>query len=303
MPDLDDPQILAEGVKPDAAIEFWDSNFPPNGFRCRCTVITLSERQVKKKGLTVQSDMPGPTMWTDPKTGMEYHVNFPGADRGFSNNPFKEWGTGKLPKDWQQGLPPGWKSYEKVRGKDGQPPLRGAKSILAALDREAAKVNPDYKKDEGCNCKRNCQRCALVYERRRRGENVEARPNPYLDRSGTTKRKNMNGSEAFKNAKVYGKNHLGGKAITKKELERSLNLLPDGARAAIFWINPDLESGHVIVCEKVGGNLIYIDPQTGSRGNNTLKACDPGIGYSWYRMDNLEFNGDFEWDEVMKNAR
>lgn len=113
----------------------------------------------------------------------------------------------------------------------------------------------------------------------------------------------MNGSEAFKNAKVYGLYHLGGKAINKKELERSLNLLPDGARAAIFWINQDIKSGHVIVCEKVAGNLVYIDPQTGVRGKNALRDCYEPNGYSWYRMDNLEFDEAFEWNEVMKNAR
>lgn len=71
--------------------EFWDSNYPPNGFRCRCGVVTLSERQVKAQGLTVEKEMPKADMWTDPKTGMEYFVNFPGADNGFRSNPFKEW--------------------------------------------------------------------------------------------------------------------------------------------------------------------------------------------------------------------
>lgn len=71
--------------------EFWGSNYPPNGFRCRCSVVTLSERQVKAQGLTVETDMPKADVWTDPKTGMEYFVNFPGADPGFRNNPFAEW--------------------------------------------------------------------------------------------------------------------------------------------------------------------------------------------------------------------
>lgn len=83
--------------------EFWDSNYPPNGFRCRCGVITLSERQVKAQGLTVENDMPQAGMWTDPKTGMEYFVNFPGADKGWRSNPGRDWmaslyqtATGKL---------------------------------------------------------------------------------------------------------------------------------------------------------------------------------------------------------------
>ena len=32
--------------------EFWKTNYPPNGFRCHCHVVTLSSRQVEKRGLT-----------------------------------------------------------------------------------------------------------------------------------------------------------------------------------------------------------------------------------------------------------
>lgn len=93
--------VMDKRVRPSHAIlhgkvypadhEFWDSNYPPNGFRCRCGVVTLSERQVKAQGLTVETEMPQADIWTDPKTKMEYPVNFPGADSGFRNNPFKEW--------------------------------------------------------------------------------------------------------------------------------------------------------------------------------------------------------------------
>ncbi|MDE5833747.1 MAG: minor capsid protein, partial [Desulfovibrio sp.] len=272
--------VLHEKVYP-ADHEFWDSNYPPNGFRCRCAVRTLSERQVGSEGLTVEKEMPKPQFWTDPATNQQHYVQFPGAEKGFRNNPAKEWLEGKNFRD------------APILGLDP--------AILQLLDAEAAKVNPDYYTDEGY--KRNCQRCVLAYERRRRGENVEAMPNPFADRSGTSKRKIMNGSEAFKNAKVYGKNHIGGKAISKKDLERSLNLLPNGARTTIFWVNPDLKSGHAIVCEKVAGNLVFIDPQTGARGKKVLRQCYESNGYSWYRMDNLEFDETFEWNEATRNAR
>ena len=36
----------------------WDSWFPPNGFRCRCTVKTLSKRQVEARGLKVEQSAP-----------------------------------------------------------------------------------------------------------------------------------------------------------------------------------------------------------------------------------------------------
>ncbi len=36
----------------------WDVWFPPNGFKCRCTVKTLSRRQMRQRGLTVETEFP-----------------------------------------------------------------------------------------------------------------------------------------------------------------------------------------------------------------------------------------------------
>lgn len=49
----------------------WDTWFPPNGFRCRCTVKTLSRRQVEQRGLTVETSppreaLPDPHFSTNP---------------------------------------------------------------------------------------------------------------------------------------------------------------------------------------------------------------------------------------------
>lgn len=55
----------------------WDVWYPPNGFRCRCTVVSLSRRQVEERGLTV-SDRP-------PTSLVNNEPVFP--DKGFSNNP------------------------------------------------------------------------------------------------------------------------------------------------------------------------------------------------------------------------
>lgn len=55
----------------------WDVWYPPNGFRCRCTVVSLSKRQVEERGLEV-SDKP-------PESLVGGGLVFP--DKGFSNNP------------------------------------------------------------------------------------------------------------------------------------------------------------------------------------------------------------------------
>lgn len=78
---------------------FWAENYPPNGFKCRCAVQALSMGQVRRMGLDVETEMPGDSMWTDPKTGMEYHVARPGADGGFRNNPGKDWLAGLSPQE------------------------------------------------------------------------------------------------------------------------------------------------------------------------------------------------------------
>lgn len=36
----------------------WDTWYPPNGFRCRCSVNTLSKRQVEERGFNVEEEVP-----------------------------------------------------------------------------------------------------------------------------------------------------------------------------------------------------------------------------------------------------
>lgn len=62
----------------------WDVWYPPNGFRCRCSVVSLSERQVKERGLTVETKPPRKVDW---ETG-EILESRP--DKGFATNPAKQ---------------------------------------------------------------------------------------------------------------------------------------------------------------------------------------------------------------------
>lgn len=61
----------------------WDTWFPPNGFRCRCTVRSLSERQVKQRGLQVETAVPRGDFLPDGRFGSIM------PDPQFSTNPAK----------------------------------------------------------------------------------------------------------------------------------------------------------------------------------------------------------------------
>ena len=62
---------------------FWDTWYPPNGYRCRCGVISLSEAEVRRRGLTVEDEIPG---MVEPP-GQVPRPLVP--DPGFAHNPAK----------------------------------------------------------------------------------------------------------------------------------------------------------------------------------------------------------------------
>lgn len=68
---------------------FWDAFYPPNGFRCRCTVQALSDRQMDRKGYEAGEGTPGMMVWIDPQTGAETPV-VPRPDLGFHGNVGKQ---------------------------------------------------------------------------------------------------------------------------------------------------------------------------------------------------------------------
>lgn len=69
---------------------WWDSHYPPNGWSCRCTVVSMSMREITRDGLRV-SDMPAENLrpWTNPKTGKTMYVP-EGIDPGWAYNPGKD---------------------------------------------------------------------------------------------------------------------------------------------------------------------------------------------------------------------
>lgn len=92
----------------------WDTWYPPNGYRCRCTVTSLSERQVKERGLKVSADVPSSVV----VGGRRVDVTI---DDGFDYNPAKkEWrpNMGEMPKEIRAAY------LEQKKGYMGQSPQK-----------------------------------------------------------------------------------------------------------------------------------------------------------------------------------
>lgn len=89
----------------------WDKWFPPNGFKCRCTVITLSERQVKQRGLEVLEDAP-------KYVGIDGHTVPLIVDHNFDVNPGKVTWKPNL-KEYPQSMQKAYKKmYEDNKNKE-----------------------------------------------------------------------------------------------------------------------------------------------------------------------------------------
>jgi len=58
----------------------WDEWHPPNGYRCRCGVFSLSQADLERRGLQVETELPQAI-----EDGVEVHQLMP--DRGFSGSP------------------------------------------------------------------------------------------------------------------------------------------------------------------------------------------------------------------------
>lgn len=69
---------------------WWDTHFPPNGWRCRCRAISLSERDLeryRRDGFKIITEPPqgGTVRYLDKRTGLEAEVPA-GIDPGFAYN-------------------------------------------------------------------------------------------------------------------------------------------------------------------------------------------------------------------------
>ncbi|CAI86578.1 phage head morphogenesis protein [Pseudoalteromonas translucida] len=74
---------------------FWDTHYPPNGYNCRCKVVSLNARDIARMGLSVTKPESVNKFMesfkvTDSSTGEELN-KLPGIDLGWDYNPGKAW--------------------------------------------------------------------------------------------------------------------------------------------------------------------------------------------------------------------
>ncbi len=87
---------------------FWKTWYPPNGYNCRCGVVTLSKAEMERDGLTAETQDPTGKLIEpiDPKTGNRMLARLLMPDPGFAHNPGETvWGglvdAAKRPGAWK----------------------------------------------------------------------------------------------------------------------------------------------------------------------------------------------------------
>ncbi len=156
------------------------------------------------------------------------------------------------------------------------PVLQG--KIMNFTEADGSKCNPNYSladaKDLGYH--HNCQTCTMTYELRRRGFDVEAKPNPVL--KGYSKYRAMNRFYAINNCEWTDRFLTAdGKSV---EYELSIGIKDTGFAKLKFIEDKTAAQGryevycawkkgdaHVFIVERQkDGNLLWFDPQSGRRG-------------------------------------
>ena len=124
------PQHLAwNGLTLRADDPFWDSHYPPNGWRCSCRVAPTGEAGLARMGKSGPDIAPPIVMrtWINPHNGSRHQVPI-GIDPGFDYNAGKAWKRGA------SGLPvraPDWKP------EGGDPPVQTLHGLVARFGRLA----------------------------------------------------------------------------------------------------------------------------------------------------------------------
>ncbi len=128
-----------DGLVLSANDPWWDTYYPPNGWKCGCGVRTISKPKLKRLGKSGPDQAPpiAYEVMQDPGTGEL--INYPkGVDMGWGYAPGKSWANGLVPRERADAL----KATSIVRPKPDLAPLSGQAKPAQA------KILPEGKSDE-----------------------------------------------------------------------------------------------------------------------------------------------------------
>jgi len=83
--------------------EFWQRNYPPNGYGCRCDTVPVSRSRAERKGVKIETELPSNLIYKG-ENNYPIPVAAPGADRGFVGNVGRDWFSGLTPSELDEAL-------------------------------------------------------------------------------------------------------------------------------------------------------------------------------------------------------
>lgn len=186
--------------------------------------------------------------------------------------------------------------------------IAGVKQGEAMTHAEAdtGRVNPNFA--DGGGYRINCQSCVCTYEARMRGFDVEVVPNDKahpmcsrLARDSTLMWQNEDGSPAtylFGTGRWESKSNWVGPLPNARRFETKLQeTLSEDARYTLGFKWRGFNSGHIVMLEKDGPDLVIYDPQSNRlyRGSYASSYLDR-IAYS----RSVYGSNYYKWPEVMR---
>ena len=151
-------------------------------------------------------------------------------------------------------------------------------------------ANPNHKK--GIEYKKNCQRCIVAYEARRRGYDVIASKAILDDFDKLVYSQGFGGWPYVFGANYEDLIYPDGKTALeiKNDICKKMSEYGDGARIAISITWKDCQDGHVFIAEQTNGKTIFIDPQKGQKNVNYFNDAQIQPEKTHFlRIDNRDF--------------
>lgn len=297
---------------------FWDEFFPPNGWRCRCTVVQVRKGKYPESDSATAIQQGREATYQAGKNGVNKAAIFrynPGKQQVIfpPHHPYYEVSeslrkkitdilTGKSEKEkkWLDNIT---KTEEALGIRKG--------SEMNFEQADGNKPNPNYIKNRAYQI--NCQSCVVAYELRRRGFDVEAFGNtgqgctPYkLSYDTNLIWIDPNTGEKPKKTKVSGNSGITAKGnvrTNKKLLEKNFQEATKEVGRYHITVVWNQYSGHIFTAERLpDGTLAVYDPQTGDSHcwERYLKALSARYGIAIQRVDNMLVNTELIGEVVHK---